>query len=175
MTSIDILEREAPEDTGDPRWMVVAFTAASFLGAFLLFQLEPMMAKMLLPSLGGSAAVWNTAMVFFQVALVLGYALAHVSLRRLRPARHVALQLTLLLTVVLTLPVALPATSEPPVGGDPVWWTLLACLVIRWGAVRSLPPPDRRCSAGSPSRPIRVLRIPISSTRRGTRGACWRC
>ena len=110
--------------------MVVAFTAASFLGAFLLFQLEPMMAKMLLPSLGGSAAVWNTAMVFFQVALVLGYALAHVSLRRLRPAWHVALQLTLLLAVVLTLPVALPATWEPPVGGDPVWWTLLACLVI---------------------------------------------
>src|SRR6476619_2297197 len=121
MSSIEILERGTQEDTGARRWMVVGFTTTSFLGAFLLFQLEPMMAKMLLPSLGGSAAVWNTAMVFFQVALVPGYALAHVSLRRLRPAYHVALQLTLLVAVAFTLPVALPPTWQPPVGGDPAW------------------------------------------------------
>jgi spermidine synthase len=110
--------------------LVPCFTAASFLGAFLLFQLEPMMAKMLLPSLGGSAAVWNTAMVFFQVALVLGYALAHLSLRGMRPAQHIALQLGLLLAVLLTLPIALPLAWRPPVDANPVWWTLLACLVM---------------------------------------------
>ena len=88
------------------------------------------MAKMLLPSLGGSAAVWNTAMVFFQVALVFGYALAHVSLRRMSPAQHILLQIGLLLAVLLTLPIALPVAWKPPVDANPVWWTLLACLVM---------------------------------------------
>ena len=69
------------------------FTAASFLGAFLLFLVEPMVAKMLLPSLGGSPAVWNTAMVFFQATLLLGYAFAHVTLRLLSPRGHAALQI----------------------------------------------------------------------------------
>ena len=128
METVEIREPKVTAAGINP--LASCFTAASFLGAFLLFQLEPMMAKMLLPSLGGSAAVRNTAMVFFQVALVLGYALAHLSLRGMRPAQHIALQLGLLLAVLLTLPIALPLAWRPPVDANPVWWTLLACLVM---------------------------------------------
>ncbi|HLJ78609.1 MAG TPA: hypothetical protein VKT75_14405, partial [Acidobacteriaceae bacterium] len=55
----------------------VLYGAAIFLGAFLLFAVEPMAAKRLLPALGGSSAVWITCLVFFQTALLLGYAYAH--------------------------------------------------------------------------------------------------
>src|SRR5579872_660623 len=55
----------------------VLYGAAIFLGAFLLFAVEPMAAKQLLPALGGSSAVWITCLVFFQVALLLGYLYAH--------------------------------------------------------------------------------------------------
>lgn len=127
MDGVKIHDRSAARFAGG---LVFPFTVASFLGAFLLFQLEPMMAKMLLPSLGGSAAVWNTAMVFFQGALVVGYALAHFTLGRMRPTQHVALQCALLVAVILTLPIALPTAWEPPVDANPVWWTLLACLVM---------------------------------------------
>jgi hypothetical protein len=108
----------------------VVFTAASFLGAFLLFLVEPMVAKMLLPSLGGSPAVWNTAMVFFQSTLLLGYAFAHLTLRRMSPRAHAALQIVLLLAVLATLPVALPTGWQPPADVAPALWTLLALTVM---------------------------------------------
>ena len=57
------------------RPIVALFVATSFLGSSLLFLVQPMVAKMLLPSLGGTPSVWNTSMVFFQTALVAGYAL----------------------------------------------------------------------------------------------------
>jgi len=110
--------------------LAATFTAASFLGAFLLFLVEPMVAKMLLPSLGGSPAVWNTAMVFFQATLLLGYAFAHVTLRRLSPRGHAALQIVLLLAVLATLPVALPAGWQPPSDVAPAVWTVLALVVM---------------------------------------------
>ena len=75
-------------------WLV--FLAASFLGSALLFAVQPIVVRMLLPNLGGSPAVWNTAMVFFQLLLLAGYLYAHASLRWLRisrqarPSRHSA-------------------------------------------------------------------------------------
>ena len=57
------------------------FAVTIFLGAFLLFSVQPMIAKMVLPLLGGSPSVWNTAMVFFQAALLAGYAYAHFGVR----------------------------------------------------------------------------------------------
>ena len=66
--------------------------AATFLGAGLLFAVEPMVAKMLLPRLGGSPAVWNTAMVFFQAALLAGYAFAHFSTKAFGLRRHPLVQ-----------------------------------------------------------------------------------
>ena len=58
--------------------MRALFTVATFLGAALLFLVQPIVARMALPVLGGSPAVWNTCMVFFQVVLLVGYAYAHL-------------------------------------------------------------------------------------------------
>lgn len=100
------------------------YVAASFLGSFLLFLVQPMVAKMLLPSLGGTPSVWNTSMVFFQVALVAGYALAHLGMRLLPPRVQRRAQVVLLALPLLTLPVALPGGWDPPKEGSPVVWTL---------------------------------------------------
>src|SRR5580704_3771686 len=77
-----------------------------FLGAFLLFLLEPLFAKLILPRFGGSAAVWATCLVFFQSALLLGYWYADVSTRRLPLARQSGLHVALLLASLCFLPVA---------------------------------------------------------------------
>src|SRR5580765_585513 len=61
---------------------ITLFSVVLFASAFLLFVLEPMVAKILLPKLGGTPQVWNTCMVFFQTTLLAGYLLAHWSVRR---------------------------------------------------------------------------------------------
>ncbi len=109
---------------------LVLYVLTSFLGSFLLFVIEPMAAKMLLPQLGGSPAVWNTAMVFFQAALLLGYAFAHVTLSRLGLRRQPWLQVVLIAAPLLVLPIALPAGWSPPPGANPAPWTLLALTVM---------------------------------------------
>ena len=76
--------------------LIVLYPIAIFLGSFLLFLIEPIVGKRLLPLLGGSSAVWVTCLVFFQVALLLGYACAHWVATRLRP-RSQAFAYTLLL------------------------------------------------------------------------------
>ena len=63
------------------RGLVATYSLTAGLGSALLFLVEPMMARQLLPLLGGSAAVWNTAMVFFQCALLAGYLVAHLAQR----------------------------------------------------------------------------------------------
>ena len=68
------------------------------LGATLLFVVQPMIAKMVLPLLGGSPSVWNTCMVFFQAALLAGYAYAHATSAWLRPRRQALLHVGLMLT-----------------------------------------------------------------------------
>lgn len=107
------------------RGLVALFTGTTFLAAFLLFLVEPMVAKMLLPLLGGAPAAWNTAMVFFQAALLGGYAFAFASTRWLSPRVHAGVQLGALALPLLLLPVAVPAGWVPPSGQNPVWWTLL--------------------------------------------------
>ena len=61
------------------------YAVTIFLSAFLLFQVQPLIAKMILPWFGGSAAVWSASMLFFQLLLLAGYAYAHVSIRFLKP------------------------------------------------------------------------------------------
>jgi hypothetical protein len=112
------------------RTLVVAFTATSFLGAFLLFLVEPMAAKFLLPLLGGSPAVWNTAMVFFQATLLGGYTAAHLMLTRVPVRPQAFVQVALLALALLALPIALPGGWQAPTGGDPAAWTLLALAVM---------------------------------------------
>jgi hypothetical protein len=105
--------------------LLAAFTVAIFVGAALLFFVQPMVAKMLLPLLGGSPAVWNTCMVFFQAALLAGYAYAHWSVRALGPRRQVVLHILVVLAPLMVLPVALRG-GDPPVEGSPVGWLLFA-------------------------------------------------
>src|SRR4051812_839034 len=112
------------------RTLLVFYVAATFLGATLLFMVEPMVAKMLLPRLGGSPAVWNTATVFFQIALLGGYALAHLTLSRLGSRRQSFLERGVVAVAALPLPIAVPLGWKAPVDGSPMLWTLLVLTVM---------------------------------------------
>ncbi|MGB9467604.1 MAG: fused MFS/spermidine synthase [Candidatus Acidiferrum sp.] len=97
------------------------FAATIFLGSFLLFLIEPLFAKLILPWFGGSAAVWATCLVFFQTALLLGYLYADATTRRLAPKRQSALHLGLLLVSLLWLPIAPQIFWRSHVTIDPAW------------------------------------------------------
>lgn len=104
--------------------MLALYALTIFLGAALLFLVEPMVAKMALPLLGGSPAVWNTCVLFFQAALLAGYAWAHWSTRVLGPRVQALVQSLLMLAPLAVLPVMLRGT--PPDGqGSPVFWLLM--------------------------------------------------
>jgi hypothetical protein len=89
------------------------FGAAILIGAAQLFLLEPMLAKMLLPRFGGAPAVWATCMVFFQAALLAGYAYAHVLTTRLSGRHQVVLHLALLAACLVFLPIGIPERLLP--------------------------------------------------------------
>ena len=92
-----------------------AFAVTLFLSAFLLFSVQPMFAKMVLPKLGGSASVWSVAMVFFQGVLLAGYGLAHLLTTRLGLAKALGVHLAVCLLAGVTLPIAVPASwGQPP-------------------------------------------------------------
>src|SRR5262245_58138487 len=117
-------------------WLFFAFTL--FLSSSLLFWLQPMVGKMLLPRLGGSPAVWNTCLVFFQVGLLAGYAYAHSCPARLGTRLHAFLHIVLLVLSLafVTIPLSLtfsPADraalldlggETPPAESAPVFWLL---------------------------------------------------
>jgi SAM-dependent methyltransferase len=89
-------------------------------GSFLLFLTQPMVARMALPRIGGAPAVWNSAMLVYQLLLLAGYAYAH-HLSRLRPRRQVGLHLLLLGLAALWLPIGL-SQALPPADGEPTIW-----------------------------------------------------
>ncbi len=103
-----------------------------FIGAGLLFLVQPMVAKMLLPGLGGSPAVWNTCMVFFQAALLGGYAYAHGVGDRVHPRRGAILHMLIILLPLAVLWLGGPAGRVPSPEDSPVLW-LLATLGITVG------------------------------------------
>ena len=111
--------------------MMRLYAATLFVSAMLLFIVEPMVGKMILPTFGGTPAVWNTCMVFFQVMLLAGYAYAHASAAWLGVRRQAALHLGLLALPLLVLPVDL-ASSSSPTTGEPAFW-LLGRLLIAVG------------------------------------------
>lgn len=88
--------------------MRALFTLTLFLGSFLLFLVQPIAAKMLLPSFGGAPQVWITSMLFFQAGLLLGYLYAHLAIRRLGARRQAMLHVVLLALALLALPIAAP-------------------------------------------------------------------
>ncbi|MFC6286907.1 fused MFS/spermidine synthase [Nocardioides sp. GCM10027113] len=106
------------------RGTTMLFLVTAFLGAALLFVVQPLVAKLLLPSYGGSATVWSTASLFFQVVLLAAYLWAHWSTRRWGHRRQPGVQLALLLAPVLVLPLALPAGAQPGPDAEPALWLL---------------------------------------------------
>ena len=113
--------------------LVAAYALTMLVSAALLFVVQPMIAKLLLPSLGGSSAVWTTCMVFFQGSLVLGYCYAHLGARLMRPRTQASVHLPLMIAAALTLPFALPAL-DIEVSTQPTLW-LLAALTLSVGFV----------------------------------------
>src|SRR5260370_33814933 len=101
--------------------LAVAFPPALFVSAFLLFLVQPLQARMVLPLLGGSPAVWNTCMVFFQAMLLLGYAYAHLLPSWFGTRWHALLHLAVLAAPALVLPIALPSGWFPPVQATPAF------------------------------------------------------
>ncbi|AZO77293.1 fused MFS/spermidine synthase [Bosea sp. Tri-54] len=103
------------------------FAGTIFLSAFLLFGTQPMFAKMVLPKLGGSPAVWSTAMVFFQAMLLAGYAYAHWLVSRFSVRRAALIHITLMIAVLATsLPIGIAGGFErPPQEGEFAWLLLL--------------------------------------------------
>ena len=100
--------------------MRLLFSLTALLGAFLLFLVEPMFARMVLPLLGGAPAVWNTCLVFYQMALLAGYVYAHGVGRR--PARQqVVLQIVLLIAAAVVMPIVVRG-GMPPASANPIWW-----------------------------------------------------
>ncbi|HOI43156.1 MAG TPA: fused MFS/spermidine synthase [Elusimicrobiales bacterium] len=117
---------EEPRPAAAP---TVHFLAAIFLGAFLLFQVQPLMAKAILPWFGGAQAVWTTCMLFFQVLLLGGYVYAHLVTTRLRPDAQAALHLSLILISVLFIRILPSADWRPPNSEAPVFRILLLLAV----------------------------------------------
>jgi hypothetical protein len=112
--------------------MGLMFTLAVFLSAALLFAIEPMFGKMVLPRLGGSPAVWTTCMLFFQVALLLGYWYAHIGPSWLGLRRHTAVHLVLLALCLFLLPITVTDTAGAVRLEHPTLW-LLSVLTISLG------------------------------------------
>ncbi len=104
-----------------------AFTI--LVSAFLLFQVEPVIAKIILPWFGGSAAVWTTCLLFFQMVLLLGYLYAHALVRYLKPRVQMMLHCGLLLGSAAVLPIYPGAGWKPTPGEDPMFGILRLLLV----------------------------------------------
>lgn len=113
--------------------LLVLYSATVFLSAALLFWVQPLFGKLVLPLLGGSPETWNTCMVFFQAALLGGYGYAHWTTRRLGVRRQAMLHCLLILLPASLLPVGLPLGATPPSQSLPVGW-LLGLLAISVGA-----------------------------------------
>jgi hypothetical protein len=128
-TGIDAGAPDRPADRLTP----LLFAVAIFTSAALVFVVQPMVTKLVLPMLGGSPAVWNTAMVFFQTALLAGYGYAHL-LQKVGSIRtQVGIHLGLLLAAALFLPLSVNGLLGDPDPAAPILW-LLATLTLSVGA-----------------------------------------
>jgi SAM-dependent methyltransferase len=108
------------------------YAVTIFFSAFLLFEVEPTIAKIVLPWFGGSAAVWTTCLLFFQAVLLAGYLYAHVAMRRLAPEKQVWVHIGLLAVSLLVLPV-IPSAAWKPMGNEDPSWRILGLLAVTLG------------------------------------------
>ena len=123
---------------------MIRFAPTIFLSAFLLFQVQPVISRFILPWFGGGPAVWGTCLVFFQVILLAGYFYAHVVSERLPPRVHVWLHLGLLGASLLMLPIVpdaqqwKPLTAAAPESG--ILLLLLVTVGLPYGLLSSTAP-----------------------------------
>jgi hypothetical protein len=102
--------------------LLAIFAVAIFAGAMLLFIVQPMFTKMVLPQLGGAASVWSTAMVFFQAVLLAGYVYAHLLVRLARGRAAVLIHVAVMLVACFVLPLQVPSVwGGPPASGETLW------------------------------------------------------
>jgi SAM-dependent methyltransferase len=111
---------------------MLVYAVTIFLSAFLLFQIQPMIAKFILPWFGGGAAVWSAALLFFQLLLLAGYTYAHFLIKYLSPKQQLKVHLPLLLISLATLPIIPADRWKPEGGGDPTF-QILALLAATIG------------------------------------------
>jgi spermidine synthase len=111
---------------------MLIYTAAIFLSAFLLFQVQPLIAKMILPWFGGSTAVWITCMFFFQSGLLAGYGYAHLLINRLAPRLQALVHATLLAASLFALPLG-PSVQWKPSGGEEPIGHIVCLLTVSVG------------------------------------------
>ena len=111
---------------------MLLFACTIFTSAFLLFLVQPIVAKEILPWFGGSAAVWTTCLVFFQVALLAGYAYADFTTRKLKPRAQAILHIVLLVSSLAVLPIS-PDAGWKPAGDEDPGLRILGLLLITIG------------------------------------------
>jgi hypothetical protein len=111
---------------------MVLYAVTIFTGAFLLFLVQPIMGKLILPWFGGSAAVWTTCLVFFQSLLLAGYAYSDWTTRKLVPRSQVLLHVALLLASLALLPIV-PDAAWKPAGEEDPGWRILGLLAATIG------------------------------------------
>jgi hypothetical protein len=122
MTSLASPAAATQRSVSRNRLLLIVYTATIFVSALLLFSVQPLFTKMVLPRLGGSPAVWSVAMVFFQSLLLGGYAYAHYLMQLKSRVIPVAVHLVLLLVAVLTLPLSIASGwGVPPSSGYAFW------------------------------------------------------
>jgi hypothetical protein len=124
---MSIIDRAARRPTGSAATLASGltlplFAAALFVSATLVFSLQPMFTKMVLPLLGGTPSVWSVAMVFFQVVLLLGYGYAHLMTRWLDPRAAVAAHVLVVAAASICLPIGIAGGfGPPPADGAALW------------------------------------------------------
>src|SRR5690349_19074272 len=111
---------------------MILYALTIVVSAFLLFQVEPVIAKIILPWFGGSAAVWTTCLLFFQLVLLLGYLYAHAVVRYLQPRAQMLLHAGLLAVSAAVLPIY-PSERWKPSGGVDPSLAILGLLTITVG------------------------------------------
>jgi spermidine synthase len=112
---------------------VIPYASAIFLSAFLLFQVEPIIARYILPWFGGTPAVWTTCMLFFQVFLLAGYAYAHLLASHLSPRYQALLHLSLVVCSLVFLPIT-PGDTWKPDGNENPMLAIVLLLLVTIGA-----------------------------------------
>lgn len=131
--------------------LIFLFAGTLFISATLMFVLQPMFGKLLLPLLGGSPAVWNTCMVFYQTILFLGYLYAHYLSTKFVYHRQIQIHAVVIVISLIALPIALPENTIPPTDSNPtLWlmWTLFLAIGLPFFIVSTISPLLQKWFAG---------------------------